>query len=139
LRPVYKEGCSDLDIWVNIRDYTSVAGRHCFDVAPDPTWIFRGILALWIQIHFSNLGFRDLNKSGYGFVTQKDIIFLQFVFIPNIADAYHFDADPDPDFYLMRIRIRMRIQVPKMMRIRADPDPQHFKLYVQYYSDISQV
>jgi hypothetical protein len=39
--------------------------------------------------------------------------------------AYHFDADPDadtdPNFYLMR----MRIQVIKMMRIHADPDPQH--------------
>ncbi len=33
--------------------------------------------------------------------------------------------DADPDFYLMRMRIRMRIQVTKMMRIFADPDPQH--------------
>ncbi len=37
----------------------------------------------------------------------------------------NFDADPDPDFYLMRTRIRMRLQVTKMMRILADPDPQH--------------
>ncbi len=35
--------------------------------------------------------------------------------------AYQFNADPDPDFYLMR----MRIQGPKIMRIHADPDPQH--------------
>jgi hypothetical protein len=34
--------------------------------------------------------------------------------------------DPDPDFYLMRIRIRLRIQFTKMMRILADPDPQHW-------------
>jgi hypothetical protein len=31
--------------------------------------------------------------------------------------------DEDPDFYLMRMRIR--IQITKMMRILADPDPQH--------------
>jgi hypothetical protein len=37
--------------------------------------------------------------------------------VPDLA--YHFDADPD--FYLMR----MRIQVTKMVRIHADPDPQH--------------
>ena len=53
----------------------------------------------------------------------------------SVADpTYHFDADPDPDFFLMRIRIlissdadctRMGIRVPKMMRIHADPDPQH--------------
>ncbi len=37
--------------------------------------------------------------------------------------AYRLDADLDPDlnFYLMR----MRIQVTKMIRIHADPDPQH--------------
>jgi hypothetical protein len=34
----------------------------------------------------------------------------------------NFDADPDTDFYLMR----MLIQVIKMMRILADPDPQHW-------------
>jgi hypothetical protein len=34
--------------------------------------------------------------------------------------AYHIDADPN--FYLMG----MQIQVTKMMRIHADPDPQHW-------------
>jgi hypothetical protein len=40
----------------------------------------------------------------------------------------NFDADPDkdPDFYLMRMLIRMHFQVTKMMRILADPDPQHW-------------
>jgi hypothetical protein len=40
---------------------------------------------------------------------------------PDPSPAYHFDSEPDPDFYSMRMRIR----VPKMMRIHADPDPQH--------------
>jgi hypothetical protein len=37
--------------------------------------------------------------------------------------AYNVDEDPDADadFYLMR----MLIQVTKMMRIDAEPDPQH--------------
>jgi hypothetical protein len=37
--------------------------------------------------------------------------------------AYHFDVDTVPNFYWMRMR--MRIQVTKVMRIHADPDPQH--------------
>jgi hypothetical protein len=45
---------------------------------------------------------------------------------PDQDPAYHFDAnpdaDPDPDFYWMR----MRIQVTKMLRMHADPDPQHW-------------
>ncbi len=43
--------------------------------------------------------------------------------------AYYFDANPDADFYLMRMRIRMRIQVTKIMRIHADPDPQHTAVF----------
>jgi hypothetical protein len=34
--------------------------------------------------------------------------------------------DADPDYYLMRMLIRMRFQITKMMRILADPDPQHW-------------
>jgi hypothetical protein len=33
--------------------------------------------------------------------------------------AYYFDADTDPNYYLVRI------QVINIMRIHADPDPQH--------------
>ncbi len=47
---------------------------------------------------------------------------------PVSDPSYHFDADPDLDFYLMWMRIRSGIQVTKMMRIPADPDPQHWLL-----------
>ncbi len=63
-------------------------------------------------------------------------------FLDSVMDPHkchkQIDADPDlvPDpayyldgsesgFYLMRMRIRMRIQVTTIMRIQADPEPQH--------------
>jgi hypothetical protein len=46
--------------------------------------------------------------------------------IGSVVEPLNVDADPDADFYLMRIRIRIRIQVTKMIRILADPDPQHW-------------
>jgi hypothetical protein len=39
---------------------------------------------------------------------------------PDTDPVYHFGADPD--FYLMRMLIR----VPKMTRIHADSEPQHW-------------
>ncbi len=58
---------------------------------------------------------------------------MQIDVYPVSDPAYHFDADPN--FCLMRIRILfdadpdfylMRIQVTKIMRIHANPDPQHW-------------
>ncbi len=43
-----------------------------------------------------------------------------------------FDADPDPNFDMMR----MRIHATKMMRIHADPDPQH---WLQLYTNVPEL
>ncbi len=65
---------------------------------------------------------------------------LKWAHIPYILACCHLetDVDPDPDFYLMWMPIRMGIQVTKMMRIHADPDPQHW-FFLSYCLGLMQM